>query len=692
MADFYEALGVPTDADEKAIKKAYFRGVRAHPPERDQSGFRRIREAYETLSDPAARASYDALQQHGDKIAAELESGFQHFAEEEWDAAAASFKRVLLLDPTAHAVRNQLGLCQIQIEDYDSAIRTFQSLIKKSSEVSLYRINYGHALDQKAQSQAQDSPSESNRLTEEARDAFEGAIKLERHNAAPYLAIAETYLREACHADALRWADDAIGADGKVDFQDFEALFFKCRVYLFSGDLDNVSSTASRIRGLVPDDQDIKRFVAMRFAFFAQLLVNAEAFEPAGVFLRAAKQFDEDNEELAAFGEAIDEIIGLADDIGALENEPDVLPPVRVLVNLLLAARLGSEEVDAEALWKQALEAFAHAPQDELFTSFERMKARCPTFYKLQRELVDEVIKGTREAATAAKQCRTACEDPTVSDAPRMLCALFLDVARGYYQGKDWEFERDLQQVLQAFDMFPQANSRAGMARIRSRYPKVRAVVPDLFDRIDTLLRGNPSYAPSSHSASDPSCLAGDSMVLMADGTELPLKLVRPGDLVLAMDRRTGQVCTRRVRRVQAHSERGTVGVRVGGRWVRCTPGHLFLTAGGLVRASELRTGDVVTVFRRGGESGGGEVEAKEPLPPTPVFNLHVEGTSTYIAASVGVHCFVVLPELRESIERLRYSLARTARWAPRLAGRMPGLLLQMRSGTSAAGTARCSS
>jgi molecular chaperone DnaJ len=62
--DYYELLGVPRDADEAAIKKA-FRGLARtlHPDVSDapdaQDRFREIVEAYEVLSKPEARELYD---------------------------------------------------------------------------------------------------------------------------------------------------------------------------------------------------------------------------------------------------------------------------------------------------------------------------------------------------------------------------------------------------------------------------------------------------------------------------------------------------------------------------------------------------------------------------------------------------------------------------------------------------------
>jgi len=59
--DHYETLGVSRDADASEIKKAYRKLAGKHHPDKggDEAQFKKVQEAYETLSDPQKRAQYD---------------------------------------------------------------------------------------------------------------------------------------------------------------------------------------------------------------------------------------------------------------------------------------------------------------------------------------------------------------------------------------------------------------------------------------------------------------------------------------------------------------------------------------------------------------------------------------------------------------------------------------------------------
>ncbi|XP_051545895.1 dnaJ homolog subfamily B member 9-like isoform X1 [Myxocyprinus asiaticus] len=65
--DYYDILGVPKDASERQIKKAFHKLAMKYHPDKNKSPdaetkFQKIAEAYETLSDEKRRREYDQLQ------------------------------------------------------------------------------------------------------------------------------------------------------------------------------------------------------------------------------------------------------------------------------------------------------------------------------------------------------------------------------------------------------------------------------------------------------------------------------------------------------------------------------------------------------------------------------------------------------------------------------------------------------
>ena len=62
MSDYYSILGVPKNASQDDIKKAFRTLAHKHHPDKqggDAETFKKINEAYQTLGDPEKRRKYD---------------------------------------------------------------------------------------------------------------------------------------------------------------------------------------------------------------------------------------------------------------------------------------------------------------------------------------------------------------------------------------------------------------------------------------------------------------------------------------------------------------------------------------------------------------------------------------------------------------------------------------------------------
>lgn len=85
MRDYYEILGVPRDADQETIKKAYRKLALQYHPDRNNGSpesaekFREATEAYEVLRDPEKRAAYDRYGHAGVKGGVGAGAGFSGF-------------------------------------------------------------------------------------------------------------------------------------------------------------------------------------------------------------------------------------------------------------------------------------------------------------------------------------------------------------------------------------------------------------------------------------------------------------------------------------------------------------------------------------------------------------------------------------------------------------------------------------
>lgn len=95
-SDYYTLLGVPTNASQDDIKKAFKKLALKHHPDKNldhqkeeaEEKFKQINEAYQTLSDEQERAAYDRKRAGGGRSRSEM----PHFGRNHANHGGSTFK------------------------------------------------------------------------------------------------------------------------------------------------------------------------------------------------------------------------------------------------------------------------------------------------------------------------------------------------------------------------------------------------------------------------------------------------------------------------------------------------------------------------------------------------------------------------------------------------------------------------
>lgn len=398
--EFYHILEISSEASANEIKQAYFRLVRKYSPEKDPEKFQQIRVAYNTLCDPKARENYDTMQKYGDQVKDLIDQAEKKMQVQEWSSAIPLLKQVLVLAPRIDLARNLLGLCYIHTENWDFAVKVYKTLTKTNPDVAVYWSNLGCAYKLQAEC-LNDEEFSRTQFYHNARECYQQAVKLESFNSAPYLDIAETYLNERNYSQALAWAERAIGADGKADYNDFEALFFICRIHFCSSELQKIEVIAKRIISLLPENiLEIRQYAANRFANMgievakiAAKSANFDMWRAAFQFLKAARNLEPNNLGIKEICAKIEEIVAAINQYESLSQDGLIIQGFQRLAAFCLADYFDfyDSPPQRKTFLNDILTEILASPTCTIFSSLERIKFYYPALYGLNVELFNRI-------------------------------------------------------------------------------------------------------------------------------------------------------------------------------------------------------------------------------------------------------------------------------------------------------------
>ncbi|MBN8226283.1 DnaJ domain-containing protein [Corallococcus macrosporus] len=291
----YEVLGVEKDAEARAIKKAYFERVRQNPPETHPEEFRRLREAYELLSDPEARQAFDAstaAQADGPEAAgnAHLKEAINLFEAGDKEGGRKVLTTLLTEQPDFHDARLLLGRHFLFEGEFKQALAEFDALLERAPEHWQGHLQRGWVLVRQER-------------LKEAADAFWRAGKHGPTEVGPRVALADCLEAMGQVADAIEVLTKAQELPG-VSRMDVLALKVRrIATMLEYGQDADVETDLKQLDAELPEsaDPELRRWTGGQLSSAAAHLFAQQKSKAANRLLEFGRRFNPESATEVAY-------------------------------------------------------------------------------------------------------------------------------------------------------------------------------------------------------------------------------------------------------------------------------------------------------------------------------------------------------------------------------------------------------
>lgn len=266
--NLYEVLGVSSDASSDDIKKAFYKQLQQiGGPEKNPDEYKRIREAYDSLFNPVARTEYDTMLTYGEEINSLVDSAQELLNEDKppYNEIIRNLKKAIILGPKIGRLRNLLGKAFIESNKSSFAIDQIKKALEIDPDNSVYWSNLGIAYkDEKEYSSAE--------------EAYKKAIDIAPDDNVSYISLAYLYFDTKRSKLAYEVLDNAIMADGVVDFADFMLFYHKIQMLLLDKKAKQTQKVFEEIYKIVKTTEE-KSYAGWMFFKFAHDLYQYKLFK-----------------------------------------------------------------------------------------------------------------------------------------------------------------------------------------------------------------------------------------------------------------------------------------------------------------------------------------------------------------------------------------------------------------------------
>ncbi len=351
------------------VKKAYFSLVRKFPPERFPGEFKKIREAYEALSDPESREQYDRSFSD-DEITYNLNKAHDLFDEEEYEEALFYYKEVLKKDPEYGMIQNVIGLCHMYLEDFSKAVNVFKSLIRNYPDNPVFYRNYGSALRK-------------NMAYKQAIEAYNRALELDNSDIEYWEALALCYLDRDNHNKVREVLLEGI----KVCGGNISVYMKLIHNDISQKNMEYLKKDIKMLEKLAKDDTEICENVAWALTDIAEGIMEIMP-EYAVELLKKAKKLDPKIEGIADLRKDATRIKKLKGTFDEMSRDPGIHPWIKQILRVVVfEAEFEWEEKEARV--NEQL--FLRDPHNAL-SSVRSIKEKYPDLFNEHKKFFKKIL------------------------------------------------------------------------------------------------------------------------------------------------------------------------------------------------------------------------------------------------------------------------------------------------------------
>lgn len=470
MEALYDVLQIDSKADQKEIKKAYVKMIRKYPPEKSPEEFKKIREAYERLSDPVSRAEYDAMSNYKDVIDMHYETGSNAYDAEDYKTAIKEFKKILIIEPKLTFAKNMLGLSLASDGQLSAALKQFKELIQINPQNANFHSNLAYVYEEMGEyKNAIKSYVEANHI-----DPIDDNIAI---------GLARLYIKDSQADKALEFLEECILRDNSDDFQDFIYYFEMVRTYLINRDEEGLEDTFARIENIIPDDDDEAReYVGWKFGKFAYELYEAQLYSLAEEIAEKALEIDDSNDVLWKLYETTHELTNSYDLVQSLINDEKILNPLKFPLVYYFYPESFDDNPDKEEIFENNLKAIQQCinyDYENVLSSMNKLRTIYKDIYKIKEELYSELYDAALKKRKLFNEFYLMKDDSSINGSIKSLVALWLSTE--YTEDERQEYLNDITRRMKNESIHSAYNS---LVNLNSKYPNLYNINRELLDEL----------------------------------------------------------------------------------------------------------------------------------------------------------------------------------------------------------------